>query len=144
MMEKERVDRGLLPPDQSALDYQRQTAAIFDTLIFNSDRHLGNLLVDPQWKLWCIDHTRSFRTYVHLRQRMAIKGCPQNLWDKLRSVTQDDFKEKLSPFLTKDEIRTLEKRRKKLIKYIEKLIKKQGQEQIILSPPRSLNTALKQ
>ena len=35
---------------------------VFDELIANTDRNQGNMLIDKQWKLWLIDHTRGFRT----------------------------------------------------------------------------------
>jgi hypothetical protein len=30
----------------------------FDQLIYNTDRNLGNLLIDGDWRIWMIDHTR--------------------------------------------------------------------------------------
>jgi len=34
---------------------------LFDQLIYNTDRNLGNLLIDKSWRLWMIDHTRAFK-----------------------------------------------------------------------------------
>ena len=34
---------------------------LFDTLINNQDRNLGNTLVDEGWEVWLIDHGRSFQ-----------------------------------------------------------------------------------
>ncbi len=31
---------------------QRQNIYIFDNLIYNEDRNLGNILIEPDWKLW--------------------------------------------------------------------------------------------
>ena len=35
---------------------------LFDQLIANTDRNLGNLLIGNDWTIWAIDHTRAFRT----------------------------------------------------------------------------------
>ena len=37
---------------------------LFDQLIYNTDRNLGNLLIDKDWRLWMIDHTRAFKTFT--------------------------------------------------------------------------------
>ena len=42
------------------------------------------------------------------------------------------LKERLSPFLTKEEIRTLEKRRQALIRHIQELIEKHGEPDVIV------------
>ena len=48
---------------------QRQNIYIFDNLIYNEDRNLGNILIEPDWKLWMIDHTRAFRRWKELNPR---------------------------------------------------------------------------
>jgi hypothetical protein len=132
VMEKELLELGKKPPDQASWDLQKQTMAIFDNLIFNTDRHLGNILVERDWRLWCIDHTRAFRTFIHLRSRKTILHCRKELWDNLRMLDEKTQKEGLSKLLTKEEIRTLEKRRKKLIDYIEELIEEHGEAHVIV------------
>ena len=42
---------------------------VFDELIANTDRNLGNMLIDRQWKLWLIDHSRAFRLHETLPSR---------------------------------------------------------------------------
>lgn len=132
MMEKDRAADNIAPPDMEAWTIQRETVSLFDSLIFNSDRHRGNLLVDTDWKIWCIDHTRSFRTPVYLRFQGKLTRCPKVVWQNLQKLNKDQLTAKLSPFLTKDEISSLDKRRKKLIKHFESRIKKQGYDQIIV------------
>ena len=34
---------------------------VFDQLIGNIDRNVGNLLITSDWRIWAIDHTRAFR-----------------------------------------------------------------------------------
>ncbi len=49
---------------------QRNLMAVFDILIQNVDRNSGNLLYDPDWQIWLIDHTRAFG---------ALRGPPKEL-----------------------------------------------------------------
>ena len=36
---------------------------LFDQLIYNVDRNLGNLVIDKNWTIWMIDHSRAFRLF---------------------------------------------------------------------------------
>ena len=75
--EKQRREEKRFP--KSMLDWLRQTHTmdIFDNLISNDDRNLGNMLIDPEWKLWMIDHTRAFRRNRELANPDKIKFCPK-------------------------------------------------------------------
>lgn len=53
--------RGTSPPDGTTWNQQQWRVGVFDELIFNTDRNQGNLLVDPAWRIWMIDHSRAFR-----------------------------------------------------------------------------------
>ena len=54
-----------------------QMLRLFDQLIANIDRNLGNLLIGNDWTIWAIDHTRAFRTHANVedaRQRHALRS----------------------------------------------------------------------
>ena len=38
-----------------------QLVRLFDQLIYNIDRNIGNLMITNDWRIWAIDHTRAFR-----------------------------------------------------------------------------------
>jgi hypothetical protein len=133
MMDKERVEMGLEPPDSEDWTKQRSLMSVFDNLIYNTDRHLGNILVDRDWRVWLIDHTRAFRTYPQLRTKSQLTHCERTLWEALAELDKQELKEKLSAFLTKEQIRTIEKRRQKLIEHFEKLIEERGIDDVILN-----------
>ena len=52
------------------LDWGRQIQMmlIWDALVGNTDRNLGNYLSTPSGQVWMIDHTRSFRRGADLRE----------------------------------------------------------------------------
>ena len=56
---------------------------VFDELIQNVDRNMGNLLIDTGWRAWMIDHSRAFRLHKKLKNpcgaaamRSAAAGEP--------------------------------------------------------------------
>ncbi len=61
MTEHERREAKTEPPEPLQWQRQLQVRMVWDTLIGNSDRNQGNTLYAPDWKMWLIDHTRSFR-----------------------------------------------------------------------------------
>jgi hypothetical protein len=61
MDEMKRTNKKIDPPDRDIWNKQMYVVRVFDQLIYNTDRNLGNLLIDKNWRLWMIDHTRAFR-----------------------------------------------------------------------------------
>jgi hypothetical protein len=51
MDEVDRKKQGLEPPDKDAWNKQMYDVRVFDQLIYNTDRNLGNLVIDKQWRL---------------------------------------------------------------------------------------------
>lgn len=68
MMESERKKKKIEPPDLEDWARQMHVVRVFDQLIFNTDRNLGNLLITKDWKLRMIDHSRAFRIQRTLKR----------------------------------------------------------------------------
>jgi hypothetical protein len=73
------------------------TMAVFDALIDNFDRHLGNVLVDSQGRVWFIDHTRSFRLYTDAPLE-KVPRCSPALFPALSRLARKDLDE-LKPYV---------------------------------------------
>ena len=58
-------------PNTEAWNDQVIRMKMFDNLICNRDRNMGNLLVDASWNLYLIDHNRAFITSKDLPVRMS-------------------------------------------------------------------------
>ena len=58
MDEGERIKTKASAPDSTLWNHQMWVVRVFDQLIANVDRNLGNLLVDKTWTVWMIDHSR--------------------------------------------------------------------------------------
>jgi len=136
--EVELVERGeLQPPDRERWHQQKQIMYVFDTLIANTDRNQGNLLIDGHWNVWLIDHTRSFRRTEELLYAKRMNTCERGLWTALRQIDEDTLAQRLEPYLERAEVVSLLRRRANLVRQIEKVIKKSGENAVLydLRPP---------
>ena len=134
MMEQDRLERRLQGPGLKWLR-QTQTMYIFDDLIGNDDRHSGNILIDPDWKLWMIDHTRAFQVWLEPKNLDDIILCERGLWQKLQSLDADQLRSRIGDFVTGSEIGGVLKRRDLLVAHIQKLIDDRGVGAVILEAP---------
>jgi hypothetical protein len=141
MMEKDRQKKNIQPPRTWNWVMQNQIMQLFDQLIWNDDRNLGNVLIDSDWKLWLIDHTRSFRTYKQLQGEESIKFCEKNLWVRLKSLDQNVVEEQLAPYLNSSQINSLMKRQEMLVEYLQKIIDERGEKKVLFSYPAAVEKA---
>lgn len=121
----------LRPPDKNEWWQQKGVMWVLDALIANTDRNQGNLLIDDEWNLWFIDHTRAFRETSVLFGADELNLCERGLWTALQNADDDEISERLEPYLSSDELKKLIIRKKKLIKHIQKRIKKKGEDKVL-------------
>ncbi len=119
--EQKRLERGLSSPYPERWHRQRNVRIIFDALIHNIDRNQGNVLYDPDWNVWLIDHTRSFVAETDMPALRSIRRCDKDLWQHLRTADRQAAAALLEPYLTRPELRALMRRWQKLVDHIQKL-----------------------
>jgi len=112
---------------------QRQNIYIFDNLIYNEDRNLGNILIEPDWKLWMIDHTRAFRRWKELMNPEQVQFAERSLWEKLQALDETVVRAKLKDFLKPAEMRGLIERTTLLVDHIQKLIDDRGERAVLFT-----------
>jgi hypothetical protein len=122
------------PPPALADAWARQIvkAKMFDNLINNVDPNLGNWLVDPAWNLILIDHTRAFpsgRRMVHEFTRVD-----EDVWGRMKALTEPMLREALNGFLSAGEIRGLVERRDRMREMIDELVRERGEEYVFMRP----------
>jgi len=115
MDEKERVQKGISPPDIASWNQQMDTIRIFDQLIYNMDRSQENLLITKDWKVWMIDHTRAFRKHSTLRNPAAITHCNPDLYRALKDLRRQDVARQIGEFVNDQEIDALMDRRDRIL-----------------------------
>jgi hypothetical protein len=81
--------------------------AVLDVLINNVDRHLGNILIDRQGKIWAIDHGLAFfgsfgsNSGAEKPVRQYFKNetdrIPNSILNDLRNLEEGDLRAALSP-----------------------------------------------
>jgi predicted transcriptional regulator len=133
MMEKERSEEGKLPPVPLAWVRQKQTMRLFDALIFNFDRNQTNMLIDADWKLWFVDHTRSFRRLVKIEDLDKIIWCERGVWQRLQELDKDKLS-RARRYLTGPQIAAVLKRRDLLVEHLRALIEEQGEGAVLFDP----------
>ncbi len=119
------------PPDRARWSQQIHMMRFWDALIFNTDRNTGNMLIDGNWNLWLIDHTRAFRRQETLRSQALLLQCDRKLYERVKNLDEGKARQTLKPFLRGYEIDALLKRRKKLIEHFEGLIREKGENHVL-------------
>ena len=130
MTEIQRQDRDLAPPSQLGWIRQKQTMRLFDALIDNFDRNQGNMLIDSHWKLWFIDHTRSFRKSAAVKNPEKIVWCERGVFERLQAIDKRTLKKRLRS-VSPQQIAMMLKRRDKLVHRLRSLIEHGGESSVL-------------
>ncbi len=120
MDEGDRLKKKIAPPDSTRWNEQMQLVRMFDQLIYNIDRNLGNLLITNDWTVWAIDHTRAFRTNGELKSPESIGRCDRKVFERLKELDRPTLKAAVGTHLQNWEIDALLKRRDIIVALIEK------------------------
>jgi hypothetical protein len=125
-LEHVRSWESVLPlPKPPAWDQQIARMKMLDDLIGNSDRNKGNLLVDADWHIYLIDHSRAFATDHKLPQE--LQNVDRRLWERMQALDAASLKAALGTWLDSRQIQALLKRRDAMKKKIDALAAKYGE-----------------
>ena len=119
MDEADRLKNKVEPPDPLSWNQQMQLVRLFDQLIANVDRNLGNLIVTNEWNLWAIDHTRAFRTQPSLKTPGNVARCERAIFDRLKKLDRESLKREVGKYLQPYQIDAMLKRRDAIVAIIE-------------------------
>jgi hypothetical protein len=103
---------------------------MFDNLIANIDRNAGNLLIDNDWNLCLIDHSRAFILDTKLRN--PITRVDRALWDRMLALDEPTLAAALGDWLDRGAIRAILKRRDEMKKSIDLLVKKSSEAAVFI------------
>lgn len=105
---------------------------VFDALIANIDRNAGNILIDDDWNVILIDHSRAFAVDTMPNEKQ-ITRIDRELFTALKALDEETLRERLRPWLFDDSaLRGLLGRRDKIVARLERLIEERG-EAVVLS-----------
>lgn len=119
MLELDRTKKKIQPPDVKSWNEQMEIVRVFDQLIFNTDRNLGNLVIDKQWRIWMIDHSRAFRISHDIREPKNLLRCDRALLKGMKELNEPQLTDSMKDYLMKPEIEALLARRDKIVKHFE-------------------------
>jgi hypothetical protein len=131
-----RRDKNVDPPDLNYWGRQMNDVRDFDQLIYNVDRNQGNLLIDREWKVWAIDHSRSFRLLPTLRDPQVLRRISNKLLQGMKGLNEQNLEANLLPYVSKDAIHALLARRDLLVNFFENQITQKGPEVVLTDLPR--------
>jgi len=132
MSERERKKKKAEPPDVGRWNRQAFVVRVFDELIYNTDRHLGNLLIDGDWRMWMIDHTRAFKIFKALAHEKNLgKRCPRQLLAALRGLDEGTLRNRMKDLLTRGQVDGLLARRDRIVVYYDARIADLGEAAVL-------------
>ena len=98
---------------------------MFDDLICNRDRNMGNLLVDDEWNLFLIDHSRAF--IDDRGMAVPLEHVDRGLWERMAALDEAAVTAALGQWIDRRSIRSLLARRDKMKTVIEGMVKARGE-----------------
>jgi hypothetical protein len=102
-------------PDESHRSHfesQLVTVKMFDNLIGNRDRNTGNILRDPAWNLFLVDHARAFGTGSELPNTMT--GIDREYWTRIEALTRKQLDDALGAWLDQKQVGAILDRRERM------------------------------
>ncbi len=141
---REKTERKIKTPMIKVFNWNRATylQRAWDNLIANEDRHLNQILVTPDFRMVLIDHSRSFRTgkkfvkeliYTekHREGPKLMSELPRAFVEKIKPLTFETIKTIVGDYLKDAEIEAVLARRDLILAEIDRLIKKEGEANVL-------------
>lgn len=142
MLMREKQKKNIKCPRRYVISYNKATYLMiaWDNLIANEDRNEGDILITEDWRLILIDHSRSFRTTKKFTKKLIktgkgnqepIRMLPRTFVESLKSLDFEKIKNAVGDYLTDKEINAVLIRRDLLLKEIDRLIEKFGENRFL-------------
>ena len=142
LVEKDRYQKKVQPPDIVAWNRQIYVMRLFDQLIYNFDRNLGNLLIDKTWNVWMIDPTRGFKVFKDLRnEKNLAETCEAGLLAKLRSLEKPALLAATRELLSESQVDGLLARRDRIVRIYDEKIAARGEDPVLYHLPSRMLAA---
>lgn len=128
MTEAEHKKTKASPPNQELFNELMYKTRLFDNIVYNTDRNLGNLLITKDWELVLIDHSRAFRPQSMLKSPKDLERFSRSLLEGIGKLTLENLTEKTGKYLPKPQIQGLLKRRDEILALAKKSAAEKGEE----------------
>lgn len=141
---KDKYEQKIKTPSYKVFHWNRALylQRAFDNLIANEDRHQNQFLITDDWRMILIDHSRSFRTSGKFAKKLIydekfkegprlMKQLPRAFVEKLKGLDMESIKGVVGEYLTDKEIEHVLIRRNLILKWLDKQIKKEGEDKVL-------------
>lgn len=130
--EAKRRKLGLRPQRPGEWSQQMANRNLLNQLIYNEDaNNVGNLLYDESFRVYAIDHSRSFRLYDSLPRPEALLRFSRDVLDRLRSLDLEQLRETVGEWLSEREMEAVLKRRDRIVARADELIARFGESVVL-------------
>jgi len=136
MMESDRVQKKLTPPDVAGWNDQTHAGRLFRELIGDYDFNMTNTLITKDWRVWLIDFSRAFRLAKTLQFPGEATRIDRKLFVNLRALNRETLQRKVGAWLSKPEIDAVIARRDVLVDILDKQIAAKGEATVLYDLPR--------
>ena len=137
MMERDRVQKKLEPPEPLRWNDQMQAARLFRELIGDYDFNQTNTLITKDWRVWMIDFTRAFRPSRTLQYPDEVARADRTLLANLRALNRETLRAKAGKWLENNLIDAVLVRRDVLVGILDKQIAAKGEAAVLYDLPRA-------
>jgi hypothetical protein len=133
LMELERTQKGVTPPDLPDWERQMSRVQVFTELTANDDQNQGNLLITGKWKIWLIDFTRAFRTRKTLSEPELLVRVEPTLLSALRRLEVSSLRKRVGRYLSNSDLKMLLLRRDAILAHFAARISRLGETAVLFS-----------
>jgi hypothetical protein len=119
MMEKERFEKKITPPDVARWTAELSATRVFHELIADTDFNMTNLLITKDWRVWMIDFSRAFRLTKSLREPKNLTRVDRKLLANLRGLMLEGLQQRLGRWVNKPQIEAVLARRDLMVKFFD-------------------------
>ncbi|MFW6132186.1 MAG: hypothetical protein ACOC5F_06290 [Candidatus Aminicenantaceae bacterium] len=119
------------PPVPDQFSKNMESIELFEHLTYSKREDEDILINKDTWKIWRVDFSESFAPETRLFPEFNLKHCPKTLYNNLKTLNRKKIQAELNPYLNKQEIDALLKRKDLILEYIETLIEKQGKSALL-------------
>jgi hypothetical protein len=102
------------PEDMGRAEERMHAMRLFDYLVFNTDRHVRNVVFTPDWRPVAIDNSIAFHAF--LKPYRPLYRFPRGPLERLRALDARALRDALRRHLQKDEIAALQERRTRVLR----------------------------
>ena len=129
--EEKRIAQHLVSTDEEGWSQQVFTMRLFDQLIANADRNLGNILVTGDFHIRLIDHSRSFRVNRALTKPETLLRFSRALLEGLSRLEKKDLQKRVGDYLTSGQIDRMLQRRDAILALAKQRVAEKGEAAVL-------------